>query len=135
MTAKKVTAKSKPYREIPNRLVMDVAGQFHSAYLLLIRQPFSGVLMPALHCGFIGMELYLKALSATVVEVPDGLTPGGAYIHAQSPYPHQPPREALRRGTVRCPYSHGEGAYVIASFAEVCQRAGGTRGLQLDVHV
>ena len=39
---------------------MDVAGQLHGAYLLLIKQgPFTGVLLTALHCGFIGMELYL----------------------------------------------------------------------------
>jgi hypothetical protein len=72
--------------EIPNPQVLDVARQYREGFCLLIRQPLgSGVLLPALHCAAIALELYLKALSAHEVEVPNTGPVGGAYIYARSP--------------------------------------------------
>jgi hypothetical protein len=71
--------------EIPNPQVLDAAKQFRDGFRLMIQQPpFSGVLLPALHCASIALELYLKSLSAREVEVPDPLFAGSEYIHARS---------------------------------------------------
>ncbi len=51
---------------------------------MMQQPPFSGVLLPALHCASVALELYLKSLSAREVEIPDTVLAGGAYIHAQS---------------------------------------------------
>lgn len=42
------------------------------------------MLLPALHCASIALELYLKSLSAHEIEEPAALA-GGAYIYAKSP--------------------------------------------------
>ena len=47
--------------------------------------PFSGVLLPALHCAAIALELYMKSCSAHEIEVPDSAFPGTSYIYAESP--------------------------------------------------
>jgi hypothetical protein len=65
--------------EIPNPQVLDAAKQYREGFGLLMRQP-TGVLLPALQCAAIALELYLKALSAHDVEVPDT-----AFIYARSP--------------------------------------------------
>ena len=41
------------------------------------------LLLPALHCAFIALELYLKSLSATEVEVADPIASDTTNIHAQ----------------------------------------------------
>lgn len=75
----------RPFHEIPNPQVLDAAKQFRDGFQLMIEQPpFSGVLLPALHCASIALELYLKSLSAREVEVPDTSFGEGAYIHARS---------------------------------------------------
>jgi hypothetical protein len=47
----------------------------------------AGVLVAELHCAFIALELYLKALSALEVEVPVS-TDFGAFIYAESAAKH-----------------------------------------------
>jgi len=66
--------------------VLDAARQFHAGFSLMIGQPpYSGVLLPALHCASISLELFLKALSAHEIEVPEAAPATGGYIYAQSP--------------------------------------------------
>jgi hypothetical protein len=78
------TATERPFHEIPNSQVLDAADQFHDGYTLMMAAGAAGgVLLPALHCASIAMELYLKALSAREIEVPFEL--GGAYIYAKAP--------------------------------------------------
>ena len=75
----------RPYHEIPNPQILDAARQFRDGFCLMIRQPpYSGVLLPALHCASIALELYLKALSAHEIEVADPAPTGGGYVYAQS---------------------------------------------------
>ena len=75
----------RPIREIPNPQVLDAAKQFREGFLLMIAQPpCSGVLLPALHCASIALELYLKSCSAHEIEVPDSAFPGASYIYAES---------------------------------------------------
>lgn len=50
---------------------------------MIQQPPGSGLLLPALHCASIALELYLKSLSARELEIRDVLV-GGAYIYAQS---------------------------------------------------
>jgi hypothetical protein len=80
-----MNAVSRPHREIPNPQVLDAAKQFRDGFSVMLAQPpLSGVLLPALHCASIALELYLKALSARDLEVPDSAFPGGAYIYAKA---------------------------------------------------
>lgn len=59
-----MSATRRPFHEIPNPQVLYSARQFRNGYLLLIRHSPAGVLLPALHCASIALELYLKSLSA-----------------------------------------------------------------------
>lgn len=78
------SATPRPFHEAPNSQVLGAAEQFHNGYKLMIGAALgAGVLLPALHCASIAMELYLKALSAREVKVPFDL--GGAYIYAKAP--------------------------------------------------
>jgi hypothetical protein len=73
------------HHELPNVQVHESAQQFHAGYTLLISQPpGAGVLLPALHCASIALELYLKSLSAREVELPDSTFPDLVFIHAES---------------------------------------------------
>jgi hypothetical protein len=75
----------RPYHEIPNPQVLDAARQFRDGFRLMIQQPpFSGVLLPALQCASIALELYLKSLSAHEVEVPDAISGSVSTIHARA---------------------------------------------------
>jgi hypothetical protein len=79
------TPTDRPYHEIPNIHVLESAEQFHSGYTSLIGQGAgAGVLLPALHCASIALELYLKSLSAREVELPDSTFPDLVFIHAKT---------------------------------------------------
>ncbi len=85
----RANARRRDYRQVPNPQVRNAAEQFHEAYKLLASQPaFSGVLLAELHCAFIALELYLKALSAVEIEVPDPVLEFGAYVYAESQAKH-----------------------------------------------
>ncbi len=87
MSAPRAT-KHRPYREVPNSQVLDAAEQFHAAFRSLIAaSPDGGVLLPALHCASIALELYLKSLSARELELPDPVLPDVATIHAEARTP------------------------------------------------
>lgn len=61
-----------PYREVPDLQILDTARQYHAGYRHLDSQlPGSGVLLPALSCAAIAVELFLKALVAHQIEVPE----------------------------------------------------------------
>jgi len=77
------TADTRDHHDIPNPQVLDAADQFRNGFQLLAQQPpGSGVLLPALQCGAIAIELYLKSLSARAQEVPDTSMPGLVAVYA-----------------------------------------------------
>lgn len=61
-------------QEIPDAQIKDAADQFaDAAFVLKDLPPGSGVLLPLLNAASVGIELYLKSLSATLVHTPDTL--------------------------------------------------------------
>lgn len=77
--------KQRSSHEIPNPQVREAADQFQQGFKLMIEQvPGTGVLLPALHCASIALELYLKSLSAREVEKPSPIG-DWMYIHAAAP--------------------------------------------------
>ena len=83
---KKPKLPSRGSNEIPNPQILEAAQQFHAAYATMMSQGSGagGLLLPAIHSAFIALELYLKSLSATEVEVPHFIVPGLSTIHAQT---------------------------------------------------
>ena len=59
-------------QQIPNSQIRDSADSFKAGWdLLNIQQSGSGFILPQINVGAIAIELYLKSLSAFVVETPD----------------------------------------------------------------
>jgi hypothetical protein len=75
-----------PYQELPDSQVLDAATQYEQGFLQLISlPPGTGVLLPALHCGALSLELYLKAWSVVQVDLDDGAGLG-VIVRAQTPH-------------------------------------------------
>jgi hypothetical protein len=71
--------------KIPNPLVLETGQAFDAGYTyMMAATPSTPVLLPALHCAFVALELYLKSLSAREVEVKNASTLGYTFIHAQT---------------------------------------------------
>lgn len=84
-----------PYLERPDGQVLDAADQYGTAFFRLIElPPGTGVLLPALHCGALAIELYVKAWCAHQVAIDDGQGLG-FLIRAIVPQRGHRPRELL----------------------------------------
>src|SRR5262249_18515335 len=60
------------YREVPDPQVLGTAREYDTAFFALIELgPGAGVLLPALHCGALALDLFPKAWTAHQVEVLD----------------------------------------------------------------
>lgn len=85
MAVPQTSPRDRPFREVPNPQILDAADQFRRGYRELISMaPGTGVLLPAMHCACICIELYLKCLSAKEIEVDDEMGLGTYYIHPKA---------------------------------------------------
>lgn len=67
--------------QVPNQLVIETADAYAAAFRTLTDNGAT-TLLPALHCAFIALELYLKSLSSKEVDVP--VPDGMSHIHAKT---------------------------------------------------
>lgn len=69
---------------IPNQQILESATYYRTAYRVLETKGSNEVLLPAIHCAAIAMELFLKALSGEEVYTPTQVQ-GVAIVTAKGP--------------------------------------------------
>lgn len=82
--------KAIPVREkyAPNPEVLEAAHYYMDAYLLLISHGNPSLCLPAVHCAAIGIELFLKSLSAKEGSLPTSCDPETSIVIAKSQRGH-----------------------------------------------
>ncbi len=74
--------------EIPNQQILEGAKYYNQARELLEQSGSNWVLLPAIHCAAIAMELYLKSLCGQNVYTPSLFAQGVNAVTAASPRGH-----------------------------------------------
>ena len=77
--------------EIPNQQILEGAKYYRRAHETLDQSGSDWVLLPAIHCAAIAMELYLKSLCGQSVYTPSPFVQDVDIVTAASPYGHRLP--------------------------------------------
>jgi len=74
--------------EIPNQQILEGAKYYNQAHEMLDQSRSGWVLLPAIHCAAIAMELYLKSLCGQNVSTPSPFVQGVDVVTVISPRGH-----------------------------------------------
>jgi hypothetical protein len=74
--------------EIPNQQILEGAKYYNQAHGMLDKSGSDCVLLPAIHCAAIAMELYLKSLCGQNIYTPSPFNRDVEVVTATSPHGH-----------------------------------------------